>query len=47
MEKTEAIKFLNLMLEPGQNRNNEALIIAIKAIKEQIEKEKKEYDQTS
>lgn len=39
MTKSEAIALLNLMLEPGQDRNNEALRIAVRAIKEQIKTE--------
>lgn len=34
--KSEAIVLLNLMLEPGQERNNEALQIAVRAIREQM-----------
>lgn len=36
MSKTEAITLLNLMIEPGQERNNEALRIAVGAIREQM-----------
>lgn len=39
MSKTEAIVLLNLMIEPGQERNNEALKIAVGAIREQMKTE--------
>ena len=39
MSKTEAIALLNLMIEPGQERNNEALRIAVGVLREKIETE--------
>lgn len=39
MTKSEAITLLNLMIEPGQERNNEALRIAVGAIREQMKTE--------
>ena len=39
MTKSEAITLLNLMIEPGQERNNEALRIAVGVLREKIETE--------
>ena len=38
MNADETIKTLNLMLERGQNRNNEAIKNAIRAVQEQVSK---------
>lgn len=41
MTKSEAITLLNLMMEPGQERNNEALRMAVRALREKIEEAEK------
>lgn len=40
MNREDAIKTLRLMTEPGQERNNKAIAVAIKALVEKDRKEK-------
>ena len=40
MNREEAIKMLRLMTEPGQDRANEAISVAVKALIEEDGKEK-------
>ena len=40
MTITEAIRRLNLMIEPKQNDNNEAIKMAVSALREKVEKQK-------
>lgn len=40
MTITEAIRRLNLIIEPKQDANNEAIKMAVSALREKVEKQK-------